>query len=195
MRQLDTPIYLYSAPGKRKSQVSQRNLIEMNPKDLTDSIQVSQDLDTPDEATIRLQQGIELLTAGPNGTPLITMEQFYDQYAKRQDSRQAVIDYWVDQVVRAVMGGQPAAPGSVIQIVADGVRGQLNYELIQQSPNYAIAMAEQMAGQAQMGMQEQAMAPQGGPPSPGGNVAEVAGVRRPGMGMAETLQGQIGSRF
>lgn len=187
MRQLDVPVYFYSAPGHRKTKKTQRNLIEFDPKDLTDSIQVSQDLDTPDEATVRLQIGIELLTGGPNGTSLITLEEFYDKYAKVQDSRQAVIDYWVDQVVKAVMEGVPAQPGSVVQIVADGVRGQLHYELIQQSPNYAISVAENMASQAQQSLQPQ--------PQQGGNVAAAAGIRRPGMGMANTLQGQLGSRI
>jgi hypothetical protein len=186
LRDLDVPVFFFAAPGHRKNKRSVRGLIEFDPKNLTDSIMVTQELDSPEEQTVRIQVGIEQYQAG-----LITLEDYYRDYAKTEDPRQSVIDYYVAQVVAYVMSGKlpeganpqnPTQP--VIQIVADGVRGMVNYSLLQQSPNYAIAQAEQIAAQAQQQGQQQ---PQGG------NVAGAQGVVQPGLGMSPTLNGQLGA--
>ena len=133
--------------------VGRRLYLPNDPKDLTDSIVVAQELDTPGERTIRVQQGMELLKAG-----LIDYQKFFEEYDKTEDSRQAVIDMYVQQVVSYVMSGilplganpntDPNGVQPVIKVVADSVRGALNYALLEQSPNYAIATAEAMAQQA-----------------------------------------------
>lgn len=189
LRQLDVPVCFYSAPGARKERATFKALLEFDPKDLTDSILVSQELTTDEEAVVRVQVGLEMRAAGK-----LTDEEYYRDYARKQDVEQAIIDQEVQKVYDHVIGGIPAPPGSVIQIVADGVRGQLNYQLLQMSPNYAIASAEAMAMQATQTMST-AGAPQGGEfPSDSGqpNVADKAGVSVPGMGQAPTLSGQLG---
>jgi hypothetical protein len=208
MRDLDVPIYFFAAPGYRKNRRDFRSLIEFDPKNLSDSIVVVQELDTPGERTIRVQQGIELLKAG-----LIDYQKFFEEYDKTEDSRQAVIDMYVQQVVTYVMSGilppganpNPQAGGvePIIKVVADSVRGAVNYALLEESPNYAIATAEQMAAQAAqqaqaMGQQrpseagEAAQFGQGGGPGGGANVAYSQGVVQPGMGMAPDLSQSLG---
>ena len=183
LRPLDTPVYFSSAPGHRKNRRSVRGLIEFTPSDLTDAISVTQELDTPSERTIAMQIGMEQLQAG-----LITYEEYFRDYARVQDERQAVIDMYVQQVVNHVMGNVPAPPESVIQFVADSVRGQLTYELLATSPNFALASARQMA------LRASAPAATGLQPNAGaGNVANAAGARVPGMGLAPTLDQQLGS--
>ena len=201
MRQLDTPVYFASAPGHRQSGRQIRGLIEFDPKDLTDSIYVDQGLDTAEESVVRIQIGMQLRQAGA-----IDDESFFADYMKIPDARQAVIDMYVQQVVSHVMGAIPAPPGSVIATVADAVRGRLTYQLLQQSPNFAIASAEQNVQQAQMaalpqGGQAPNTAPmggqstgQGGPHGAHPNVADAAGVSMPGMGMAPTLPQQLGAK-
>lgn len=195
LRQLDEPVAFFPAPGHRHARRDVRSLIEFDPKNLTDSITVTQELDTPEEATVRQQMGLELLQAGA-----VTWEVYYEQYAKVQDPRQAVVDMYVQQVVNHVMGGTQAAPNSVIAIVADGVRGAVHYELLQQSPNYAVAAAEAAIAQQQMGPTQPTPGQPtvGGTPTPQdpqagrGNVAAATGARQPGMGMANTLEGALG---
>lgn len=168
LRQLDTPIYFFAAPGKRRDARNVRGLIEFNPRDLTDAIMVRLQLDTPAERSVLVEQGRTLLAQG-----LITYEDFYRDYMGVQDSRQAVINMYVQQAVNHVMGVTPAPPGSEIQIIADGVRGALHYELLNTSPNYALANAREQAASA-------------GQAGPG-----PMGV--PGEGMAPTLPQQLGS--
>jgi hypothetical protein len=228
LRDLDVPIYFFAAPGKRKTRLYFRSLIEFDPKDLTDSIVVAQELDTPGERTIRVQQGMELLKSG-----LINYQTFFEEYDKTEDARQAVIDMYVQQVVSYVMSGimplgaspnpDPSGVQPIIKVVADSVRGAVNYALLEQSPNYAIATAEAMAQQAQQQVQQMGPAgplPPNQPlgmtpmPSPGlptqrpseagqaaqfgqgdGNVAFSSGVVQPGMGMSPDLSQQLGSRM
>ena len=198
-RQLDVPVYFFASSSTRSGSRRSRSLIEFDPAHLTDSISVSQELDTPEDAVVRIQVGMQQLGAG-----LIDDETYYSEWAKVQDSRQAVIDKYVQQVVNHVMGGVPAAPGSVIAIVADSVRGRLTYQLLQQSPNFAIASAEQAVLQAGMAGQPYAAQPSpsggaqpqpsaGPQPAPSGGPATAAGIRAPGIGMAPTLAGQLGS--
>lgn len=188
MRQLDVPVYFFAAPGHRKSRQELRGLIEFDPKHLTDSIRVTQSLDTPSESTIRIQVGMELWQAG-----LIDDEEFYDKYAREQDSRDAVIRRYVQATVNYVVLGQMPlnfAPGGIVQPVfmqvADGVRGEVHYELINGSEDYAWSVARNMASQAQamaVGTQTQQTSP---------SVAEVTGARVPGVGMAPSLPQQLG---
>lgn len=185
MKQLDTPICFFAAPGSTKGKRESRGLIEFDPKNLVDSIRVTQDVSTPSEATVRIQIGMQQWQAG-----LIDDEEYYDKYAREQDSREAVIRRWVQIVTNYVMTGTlpPAVPGGVpggsamVQIVADAVRGAVHYEMVQKDDNYAIAVAEQLV---QQGNQQQM-------PTGEGNVADAAGVRVPGMGMSTTLDGQLG---
>jgi hypothetical protein len=187
-RELDMPIYFFAAPRFRKNKRNLRGSIEFDPKDFTDAIYVTQELDTPEERTVRIQVGMQLWEAGA-----IDDVTFYEDYMRTPDARQAVIDRYVQIIADYVMYGKvpPTAnpqifPQSLVVQIADGVRGQVHYELVQTSPNYALKVARDMAQQTQMGQQ--------GMGQPGTtNVAEAAGIRRPGMGMAPTLQQQLGA--
>ncbi len=203
LRDLDVPVYFFAAPGHRSSKRDIRGLIEIDPKNLTDSIRVTQGLDTPSEATVKLQVGMEQWQAG-----LIDDFEYYDKYAQEQDARDAMIRRYVQATVNYVVLGQMPqnyAPGGAIQPVfiqvADGVRGAVHYQLINESDNYAVAVARQMAGQALGGQQPgqppvpgapATSVPQNGTPTQG--IAQAAGIRTPGLGMSDTLNGQLGAR-
>lgn len=191
LRQLDTSVYFFAAPDHRKNDRELRGLIEFDPKNLTDSIKVTQDIYTQSEQTIRSQVQMEKWQA-----QLIDDEEFYETTGE-QDARAAVIRRWVQILVNYVMTGTlpPPPPGvqqsalSIVQIVGDGVRGEVHYELLQTDPNYQIAVAENMVAQSQ------AMGAQGGQqpmPDGQGNPANAQGARAPGVGMNPTLQGQTG---
>lgn len=198
LRQLDVPVYFFAAPGRRSNVRDLRGLIEFEPKNLTDSIRVTQDLDTPSEATVRMQIGMAQWQAG-----LIDDEEYYDKYAREQDARDAVIRRWVQLVVNYVMTGAlpPVPPGSqpgpapLVKIIADGVRGAVHYELIATSDNYAWAVADQMAASAQQqaAMQQQAIQPGAGQPGEAQGGASVPTPDMPGMGMAPTYDQQMGN--
>ncbi len=187
LRDLDVPVYFFAAPGHRKDRRTLRGLIEFDPSDLTDSIQVTQDLNTPSEATVRIQIGMELWEKGA-----ITDEEFYTDYVRSQDARQSVIDRYVQLIKNYVVLGQlpagyvptPGSPPPMITVVADGIRGAIHYELLQSSANYADANARQQAAQAQQSQQS------GVPPA---SIATTAGMAQPGAGMNATLEGQLGS--
>ena len=183
-RTLDVPIYFFPAPGVRRDKHSQRNLIEIDPRNLTDSIEVVQNLDTPDEATVLLQQGIELYQGG-----FIDLEEFYEKYAREQDVRAAVKNNLKRQIRDYIWTGAlpPLPPGAqpgeipMVKIIGDGVRGRVFYQLIQQSPHFANQVAQDMATNAQMQQAAQA------------NVMQPAGMGVPGMGMATTVEQQLGT--
>ena len=164
LRQLDTPVYFSSAPGHRQNRRSVRGLIEINPKELTDNVSVTQELDTPSERSVLVEQGRSLLAQG-----LITYEEFFRDYRKVQDERQAVIDMYIQQGVTAIMP-------TVVQTAAAAVQGQITYELLNMSPNFALASARQTATMAQQ------PPPEGGP----GPMAV------PGQGLAPNLDAQRG---
>ena len=184
MRDLDVPVYFFPAPGRRADKRTQRNLIEFDPKDLTDSIEVVQNLDTPDEATVLMQQGIELHQSG-----YIDDEEFYEKYAREQDAREAVKRrlkqqlkaYWWTGALPPVPPG--AQPGEIplVKVLGDSLRGRIYYELIARVPQVADQVANDMAMQSQQ--------------PAGGDVMGAAGMGMPGMGMNETLQGQLGSNI
>lgn len=179
LREMGVPVRFFPVKGAGDEG---RFLVEFIPKNLTDSIEVSQILDTPEEATVRQQQGIELRREG-----VIDDLQYFEDYQREQDAEQAVERMYVQQLVNYVMfGALPAVPEGaqpgempIFKLIGDALRGRLHYELIQRSPNYAIAQAEMIAAQA--------TAPQTG------NVMEAAGIRMPGMGLADTLQQQTGA--
>lgn len=191
MRQLDMPVYFFASRDGKRGERSAASLIEFDPKNLTDSIQVKQELDTPEEQTVRIQTGLELRSQGA-----ITWREFFEDYLQVQDAREAEIDMYAEQVVQQVIYGTQFPPGSLLDQLAKGMQGELHYMLIQQSDNYAISVAEQMAQQAQV--QEQtgiAPTPGAGPGAPDGSqgVMEAAGAKVPGMGLSDTVQGQIGA--
>ncbi len=82
LRTLDVPVMFHTAPRQRENTRSARGLIEFDPKDLTDSIVVTQDQDTPEEAVVRAQVGTTLWQTGA-----INDEQYAEKYLKEQDVR------------------------------------------------------------------------------------------------------------
>lgn len=186
-RDLDVPIYFFGAPGHRKDKRSIRGLVEFDPRNLTDSIQVTQSLDTPSESTVRIQVGMELWMSG-----LVTDEEFASEYLREQDARQWVIDRYVQLIKNYIVLGQmpanympdPNAPPPLFKVVADGIRGMLHYDLLSTSANYADANARTQAQQALQAPQQ----PQSG-------VADAAGVAVPGMGLATDVEAQMGARI
>jgi len=221
LRELDVPVYFHAAPTHRRNRRDVRGLIEFEPVNLTDSLRVTQELDTPQERTVSVQIGMTLWQQGA-----IDDQTFYSEYMKTQDSRQAIIDRYVQMTTDYVVYGKVPAnsnpdifPKSVISQVAEGVRGAVHYELLNSSPNYALANARQQAQEAQQQAQQAMVAQQtggGGMPPPAGPmapppgqapgappelqpqepqtypVANAAGIRRPGMGMSSTLDQQLG---
>ncbi len=108
---------------------------------------------------------------------------------------------------QAVLFGDVSAapPGSVLGDVVQAVRGRITMQMLDQSPNFAMASAEQMAeqssaaaAQAQQAAMAQAQAAGGAPSGPGpqvpnpqgGNFAAAMGVREPGMGMGIDMPGE-----
>jgi hypothetical protein len=192
----DTPVCFFPPASGKAYERGNRGLIEFNPSDLTDAISVHQSLETPDEATIREQMGIELRAQG-----LIDDRQFFEEYAGEQDPREAEIRMWIQKATNIYMLGSLAEipPDSGLYQLVQQIQGRVHYEMLQQSPQYALNTARSMAEQAQMQsqqMQQQDMAGMQPPPGqegPQGNdVADTAGIRRPGMGMSDTLQQQLG---
>lgn len=199
LRQLDMPVYFFATQHGKQGKRSAQGLIEFNPINLTDAFSVEQQLDTPDEQTVRVQQGLELRAQGA-----ITWRDFFEDYLRTPDAREAEIDMYVQMVIDQVISGAQSQPGSLIDTIAKGMQGQLHYLLIANSDNYARSVAEQMAQQANAAAQGMPQpqgvtpgAPQGPPPGQGSlggaGYAQAAGVVEPGMGMNPTLQGQLGS--
>lgn len=189
LRQLDIPVYFYAAPGRRKNGTDIRGLIEFDPKDLTDSIMVTQDLATQSEATVRIQVGMQLWEAG-----VIDDYELGDKYLREQDALEFVKRRWIQVLTNYIMlgnlpapppGTQPAAL-SIVQIIGDGVRGEVHYELIQQVPNYAVAVGEQLLAQQQQ-------PPTAQPPTGGADTGVPSAPSVPGQGMALSLPQQLGA--
>jgi len=193
MRQLDVPVVFWSAPGHRKDQRDSKYLIEFDPKDLTDSIEVSIDLNSGEDLIVLDQVGQAKLRDG-----LITREEYMEVYAREPDAYAATVQSYgqivADSMLLTPQQGQPQL-GPVLQMVRDRVMGRLAVELTQWSPNAARATAKDMTMQAQ---QAGMMAGSGQQPTPivagGGDVslANAAGQRAPGIGMAQTLPQQMG---
>ena len=193
MRSLDVPVYFFPAPGKRANARSQRNLIEFDPKNLTDSFTVKQELDTAADATVLLQQGIELHQGG-----YIDDEEFYEDYARAQDVREAVKrrykqqlkQYWWTGALPPLPDGAQMSEIPMVKVLGDALRGRVFYELINRVPQVADQMATDMAMQAQQSA-VQGMTSQQAPM--GGSVTEPAGMAVPGMGMASSIEQTLGT--
>lgn len=184
LRDLGEPIWYFGAPGHRANERSVRGLIEFDPEHLTDSIKVTQELDTPDERVILDQMGQDKYAKG-----LITLRQYLEEYAREQDAEEAERNLYIDRVVRHIVGGEPVPEGSLMAAVAEGARGRVMLMLAQRSPNFAIGLARQMAQAAST-----PAAPGGiGDPGAGGSMTDAAGIRAPGVGMAQTLEQQLGT--
>ena len=190
MRMLDERVYAFAAPGSRKNARSVRGLIEFDPADLVESIRVEQSSQSAQQRVVLRQAGIELLQAGR-----IDEHEFYEHYDLAEDPEEAIVRAWAQRAVDIVMLGNTSGvdPDSVLADVVKAVRGRITMELLDRSPNFALAQAEQMAGQAE---QMAAQAQQAGPPLPstaataaGGNIAAAMGIREPGLGMATDLPG------
>lgn len=170
MRVLDEPIYSFAAPGKRGTAESVRGLIEFNPKDLAETISVSQMTQNAQQRTISIQIGKELKRDG-DITPLA----FYRDYMLEADPEQAEINSIAAQMEQlAVFGAsETIMPGSVASDLAQALRGELTEELFLLSPAFALASATDMAENAAINANT-------------GNVADATGARVPGVGMSTT---------
>lgn len=190
MRDLDVPIYFFPAPGQRAHARGQRNLIEFDPKNLTDSFTVKQDLDTAADMTVLLQQGIELHQAG-----YIDDEEFYEDYARAQDTREAVKrrykqqlkQYWWTGALPPVPPGAQMSEIPMVKVLGDALRGRVFYELIKRVPQVADQVASDQAAAANAQSIAAAQMPQGG------DVASVSGVAEPGMNLASSLEQTLGT--
>jgi hypothetical protein len=193
LRQLDVSVYFWSAPGHRKDSRELRGLVEFDPKDLTDSITVRMELDTPEDLIVLDQVGQAKLKDG-----LITREGYFEQYARAQDARQATIDSYAQTVADSLLFGRPLPGSALLSMVAQRVMGRLQVELPEWSPNAARAQAQDMSmgAQAQVAEQELIAGPPASEPIVAGaedvSLANAAGVRRPGMGMADSLPAALG---
>ncbi|MCR4375940.1 MAG: hypothetical protein NUW22_13940 [Acidobacteria bacterium] len=196
LRQLDVPVYFWSVPGHRKDARELRGLIEFDPADLTDSITVKLELDTPEDLIVLDQVGQAKLKDG-----LITREGYFEEYARVQDARQATVESYGQTVADSLLFGRPLPGSALLAMVAQRVMGRLAVELPGWSPNAARAQAQDMsmAAQQQVAEQEQEGLMGGPPPSEpivagaeDVSLANAAGVRQPGVGMAQSLPAQLG---
>lgn len=186
-------LYFFEIPQLGGAQRSGRGLVTFKACDLTDSFVIQQELETSDERTVLLQIGEELLEKGR-----IDLDEYYRNYYRARDPREMQIRALQQAIYDNIMGTRPAAPGSFIDQISQGVQGRVHMQLLQESQPYALnysrAQAQQANAQAQAATQPPT--PDGAPPSQpglGGAISEAAGVSRPGMGMAPTLAGQLGS--
>ena len=163
MRMLDEPIYAFAAPDHRKNDRSVRGLIEFDPTDLVESIRVEQSTQSAQQRVVLRQAGIELLQAGR-----IDEHEFYEHYDLAEDPEEAVVRAWAQRAVDIVMLGTTSGvdPDSVLADVVKAVRGRITMELLDRSPNFALAQAEQMAAQAAQAAGPVGPVPAG--PVPGG---------------------------
>ncbi len=178
----DDELYFFQVPTLGSRERVGRGLVSFKASDLTDSFVVQQELETPDERTVALQIGNELSALGK-----IDDDEYYRVYYRARDAREMVIRKYQQAIVDHVMGVKPAAPGSFIAMVAESVMQSAQQELLQQNPVYALDYSRKQAAQAQQQAQQSA---QGG--GLGGPVSQAGGVERPGVGMATTLQAQLG---
>jgi hypothetical protein len=174
--------------------------VEFDPAYLTDSFAVQQSLETPDQRTVSIQIGNELAALGR-----IDDRTLYNDYYHVRDAREAIIRADQQRLVTAWKQGPAAAgiaPGSGLDLFLQQLIGNVQYQMTQINPGTALAVArmqaEQANMQAQQMMQPQIEGQQAPPPMGaesgglGGGVAAAAGIRRPGMGMNASLQGQLG---
>ena len=173
MRMLDEPIFSIAAPGFRSSDKAVRGLIEMDPKNLSTSISVIQSPQSAQQLTVLRQQGIEMLQAGR-----IDEYEYYENYDLAADPEESIVRATAQRVSDIVIFGNTdnVDPGALITDIVEAVRGTLSFEMLNRSPGFSLASAQQMASTA-----AQAAA---------GNVAAPDGIRRPGMGLGTDLPGE-----
>ncbi len=194
LRQLDVPIYFFNRPSSSRERREGRGLVEFDPSKLMDDFEVEQDIDTPDERVVRIQMGLELLQSGK-----ITDRDFYEDYMKERDPDEAIVKQWQQLLVNAYLKGAQAVgitPESGLAQFLQQLQGNVHQMMLEESPAYALGTARNMAEQANQ--QAQMMSQPGGEPGGaqqglGGGVSNAAGVRRPGMGMANNINDQLGS--
>jgi len=201
-KHFDVPLYFFQIPGPTTDERAGRGLVEFDPAFLTDSFAVQQSLETPDQRTVTIQIGNELAALGR-----IDDRTYYADYMHVRDPREAIIKQDQQKLVNAWKYGPQAAgiaPDSGMYQFLQQLIGNVQYQMTQINPGTALATARGMAAQANMQAQQMMQPPmdnsqQGGAPMDqqggmGGGVAEAAGIRQPGVGMATSLQGQLGSR-
>lgn len=197
-RNFDVPLYFFEIPQQSAERRVGRGLVEFDPADLTDSFAVQQELDTPEERTVRLQIGNELAALGR-----INDRTYYNDYMRVADAREAIIQADQQRLVNAWKFGAQAAgiaPDSGMYQFLQMMTGKVQQWMVANDDGYALQQARSMAQQAQQQASQQmqqatAGAPMdGGDGGMGGGVAAAAGIRRPGMGMPSTLQGALGDR-
>lgn len=197
-KNFDTPLYFFQIPAMSNEHRAGRGLVEFDPADLTDSFAIQQSLDTPEERTVALQIGNELAALGR-----INDREYFSTYMRVRDAREAIISMDQQRLVNAWKMGPAAAgiaPDSGMYQFLQMLTANVQYEMTQISPAYALSQARGMAQAAQ-----QSMVPPGDPNNPGGTpmdadggmgggVAEAAGIRRPGVGMPVTLSATRGAQ-
>ena len=188
LRLLDVPIYAVTAPRNRGQNV--RGLIEFDPRDLVEWIEVRQSSNSASDRVALQQHGLELFT----GARVIDAQTYFSDYALEDDPHDAEMRMWTQRVVDIVMGvGPPAPPNTVLAQVVQAVQGRLFLAMMERSPNAALLQAELLAAQAQQqNPAQQGMTVDSIPTNmqpEGGNVAAATGLRQPGLGMGEQLQG------
>lgn len=188
LRTLDVPIYFVTAPGARHSPDDVRGLIEFDPADLTDGVQIRQDSNTASDRVVLQQAGLELLASGH-----IDQFEYYEKFALVEDPIEAIVRSDVAKLRSLVLFGDTSMvqPGSVLFNVAKAVQGQVFFRMLQESPNFALAVAEQMVQQAQAQPQapQQQMLTAGGGGGGAPRLAESQGIRQAGIGMPVGLPG------
>ena len=173
MRMLDEPIYVVAAPGRRGNARSIRGLIEFDPKDLTESIQISQSTMSAQQRVVLRQSGVELLQAGR-----IDELEYYENYDLAPDPEESIVRAWAQKATDIVMVGNVAEidPNSMLARIVARVEGRVEQEMLDEVPAFALGTARQMA----LSTAEQAAQ---------GNVMESAQTRQPGLGMATVQSG------
>ena len=168
LRQLDTDVYFWDVPGQQYNSRQMRGLIEFSPKDLTDSVVVKLELDTPEDLIVVDQVWQTRLKEG-----LCTREEYFENGARSQDAYAATIASYGQMVADSLLFGQPLPGSSLLSLVAQRVMGRLSVELPEWSENAARAQSQDMvmeseaAQQAQMGAEMNAGMLAGGGMPPG----------------------------
>lgn len=183
LRMLNEPVFVFGVPGKRGSDQTIRGLIEFDPKDLIESISVTQSPQSAQQRVVLDQVGAEKLAQG-----LIDDREYYEEFALKADPVEAEQRATIQKVKSAVLFGDPtfAPPGSLMALIVEMVKGRVTMQMLDQSPAFAIATAQQMAAESFAAAQ----VPQVGD----GNVAQAAGVVQPGLGMGVELPGTAGGQ-
>ena len=144
LRKLDVPIFFFALPNSPNSGRATTDPSEFDPKNLIDLVGVTQDSSTASDRVVLQQAGLELRNAGA-----IDDREMYEVYFRAQDPDAAINRKYIQMVVDHVVTGTQAAPGSLIAMVVEAVRGHVIYDAPNRVPNLAVSLAEQMAQGAQ----------------------------------------------